>query len=108
MQYFYGKCAHFNNFSPSPMPGNSPDTHPLADVIEYFVEAERRSPEDVRAEMQELAALYNNVMHHPLPEASPTFTTKDRTEAIRVMRHYLPKDDDMDEEQPANDERLAA
>ncbi len=71
----------------------------LVDVIDHFVLAESREREDVAKEMQELAALYRNVMRKPLPEASPSFTTTERVEALRAMRHSLANDDSFDEDQ---------
>jgi hypothetical protein len=74
------------------------ESHPLADVIEHFASAEQRNWNEVEEEMNELAALYRNVMHSPLPEISDNFTTTNRIEALRVMRHYLPNDETFDDE----------
>ena len=74
------------------------ESHPLADVIDHFASVEKRDWNEVEGEMKELAALYRNVMHSPLPEVSANFTTGNRIEALRVMRHYLPNDETVDDE----------
>jgi len=81
----------------------SNELHPLADIIDHFASAEKREWMEVMTEMEELAALYRNVMKYPLPDVSDRFSTENRIEALRVMRHYLPNDEEFDEEHtPAN------
>lgn len=64
------------------------ETHLLADVIDHFVAAEQRDWADVQREVTSLSSQYQHVMKQPLPELSDGFTTNDRVEALRTMRHY--------------------
>lgn len=93
------KIGAHSSASPTHMKQN--ESPSLADVIDHFASAEGRQWEDVAREMNELAALYRNVMRAPLPEVSAKFTTSNRVEALRAMRHYLPDDETFDDEEPA-------
>jgi hypothetical protein len=90
------------------MPQHSSESNALDDVIDHFVSTEGRQREEVAKEMEGLASLYRNVMRYPLPEISTRFTTKDRVEALRTMRHSLPNDESFDDEQPARRDFIAA